>query len=259
MERPLHDIGLQFIFDEGNLHEDAVLQSLHEAGIQIIEQQRSFEWKKYQITGRIDGKIKDDENIIPIEIKSFNDWNWKAINSVGDMFKSKALYMKKYPAQLTLYLIMDEKEEGLFILKNKMNGLLKQIPLKLDFDYAESLIKKAERINAHIQAGTLPDRILYDDNISGTCPFAHLCLPDVDHKANLIDDPELEIKLDRRWELKEAKDEYEELDKVIKNDLKGKSEVVVGKWQIKGKWVEKNIPAKVASVIKYWDCRIRQI
>ena len=212
MERPLHDIGLQFIFDEGNLHEDAVLRDLREAGIRIIEQQRSFEWKKYQITGSIDGKIQDDGNIIPIEIKSFSQWNWNAINSAEDMFKSKAVYMKKYPAQLTLYLIMDEKETGLFILKNKINGLLKQIPLKLDFAYAETLIQKAERINAHIKAGTLPDRIPYDDNISGNCPFAHICLPDHKHEATLLDDPELESKLDRRGELKSLKDEFEEIE-----------------------------------------------
>lgn len=259
MERPLHDIRLQFIFDEGNLHEAAVLQTLREAGIQIIEQQRYFEWKKYQITGSIDAKIKDNDNIIPIEIKSFSDLNWKAINSVEDMFKSKALYIKKYPAQLTFYLIMDEKEEGMFILKNKTNGLLKQIPMKLDFEYAESIIQKAERINAHVRDQTLPDRIPYDDNISGVCPFSHICLPDVEHKASLIDDPELEIKLDRRGELKALKDEFEEIEKEIKHALKEKSEVICGKWLIKGRWIERNVPAKEAHVLKYWETRIKEL
>jgi hypothetical protein len=259
MERPLHDIGLQFIFDDGNLHEDAVLKDLREAGIVVIEQQRSFEWKKYQITGSIDAKIKDNGNIIPIEIKSFSDWNWRAINSAEDMFKSKAVYMKKYPAQLTLYLIMDEKEDGVFILKNKVNGLLKQIPLKLDFAYAESLIQKAERVNGHIQAGTLPDRISYDDNVSGTCPFAHICLPDVDHKPTILDDPELEIQLDRRGDLLSLRSEFEELDKEIKAKLKEVSEAVIGKWMVKGKLIEKNMPAKEAYTQKYWDCRIKKI
>jgi hypothetical protein len=257
MERPLHDVGLQFIFDDGNVHEASVLRDLQGAGIKIIEQQRAFEWKKYQITGRIDGKIQDNGNIIPIEIKSFNEWNWKAINSAEDMFKSKAIYMKKYPAQLTLYLIMDEKEEGLFILKNKVNGLLKQIPLKLDFAYAESLIQKAERINAHVQAGTLPDRILYNDNISGFCPFSHICLPDVTHEATLLDDPELEIKLNRRWELKEAKDEFENLDKEIKESVKEKPSIVIGKWAISGKWIDKKELTVKAS--RYWQTSIKTL
>ncbi len=256
MERPLHDVGLQFIFDDGNIHEASVLRDLQDAGITIIEQQRGFEWKKYQITGRIDGKIRDDENIIPIEIKSFNDWNWKAINSVEDMFKSKATYMKKYPAQLTLYLIMDEKEEGLFILKNKVNGLLKQIPITLDYAYAESLIQKAERINVHVQTGTLPDRIPYDDNISGQCPFSHICLPDVTHEATLLDDPELEIKLDRRAELKEAKDEFENLDKEIKEAVKEKPNIVIGQWNISGKWIEKK--GFTVKDSKYWQTQIKK-
>ncbi len=255
MERPLHDVGLQFIFDDGNVHEVSVLRDLQDAGIIIIEQQRAFEWKKYQITGRIDGKIKDEDKIIPIEIKSFNDWNWKAINSIEDMFKSKATYMKKYPAQITLYLIMDEKEEGLFILKNKVNGLLKQIPITLDYVYAESLIQKAERVNAHVQAGTLPDRIPYDDNISGQCPFSHICLPDVTHEATLLDDPELEIKLDRRAELKEAKDEFENLDKEIKEAVKEKPNIIIGQWNISGKWIEKKPFVMPAS--KYWQTSIK--
>ncbi len=257
MERPLHDVGLQFIFDDGNVHEASVLRDLQEAGIKIIEQQRAFEWKKYQITGRIDGKIQDNGDIIPIEIKSFNDWNWKAINSAEDMFKSKAIYMKKYPAQLTLYLIMDEKESGLFILKNKVNGLLKQISLKLDFTYAESLIQKAERVNTHIQTGTLPDRIPYDDNTCGFCSFSHICLPDVTHEATLIDDPELEIKLDRRAELKEAKDEFDNLDKEIKESVKERPNVVIGKWAISGKWVDKKGFTVKAS--RYWQTSIKVI
>lgn len=256
-ERPLHDIGLQFIFDEGNLHEDAVLKDLQNAGIKTIEQQRYFEWKKYQITGSIDTKILDDGKAIPIEIKSFSDWNWKAINSVEDMFKSKALYMKKYPAQLTLYLIMDEKEEGAFILKNKTNGLLKQIPMKLDFAYAESLIQKAERVNAFVEAGTLPEYIPYADNICGVCSFAHICLPDVTHEATLLDDPELESKLDRRGELKSLKDEFDELDKEIREVLKEKPEAIVGKWQIKGKFIEKK--EYTVSASKYWQTTIKEL
>jgi hypothetical protein len=45
-ERVLHDVGLQFVFDEGKVHEKAVLRDLEDAGIEVIEQQRPFEWKK---------------------------------------------------------------------------------------------------------------------------------------------------------------------------------------------------------------------
>lgn len=256
-EEALYDMGRQYIFDEGNLHEGAVLRTLEEAGFKLIEQQRPFEWKKYQITGTIDAKILNDGKVIPIEIKSFSDWSWRAINSIEDMLKSKAVYMRGYPAQMQLYLLLDEKEEGAFILKNKTNGFLKQIDVKLDFSFGESLIQKAERINAHIQAGTLPDRILYDDNVSGVCSFAHICLPEVTHNATLIDDPEMEIKLDRREALKSIVDEYKDLEEGIKTYFKGKPESIIGKWKITSKEVSrKGYQVKDTT---YWDTRINSL
>ncbi len=256
-EKALHDIGLQFIFDEGKIHEKAVLRDMEDAGLEVIEQQRAFSWDKYQITGRTDGKILINGDVIPFEIKSMADWTWKIINSTEDMFKAKSVYLRMYPGQLMLYELMDDKEFGIFLLKNKQTGLIKQIDVPLDFAYAESLIQKAERINAHIQAGTLPDRITYNDNISGVCPFSHICLPDVTHEATLLDDPELEIKLDRRAELKEAKDEFETLDKEIKESVKEKPSIVIGKWAISGKWVDKK--EFTVKAIRYWQTQIKKL
>lgn len=254
-EKALHDVGLQFIFDEGNIHETAVLRDLQDAGIRVIEQQRAFFWDKYQITGHIDGKIVDDGLVIPCEVKSMSDWAWKATNSVEDMVKSKSVYMRQYPAQLNLYLIMDEKEVGLFLLKNKQTGLLKQVELHLDYEYTETLIKKAERINAYIANGTLPDRIT-DTNICEFCAYSHICLPDVEHRATLLDDPELEAKLDRRWQLKEAKDEFDQLDKEIKESLKERPNSVVGSWMVTGKWIDKKQFTVPAS--RYWQTTIKK-
>jgi hypothetical protein len=79
----------------------------------------------------------------------------------------------------------------------------------------------------------------------------------VTHGATLIDDPELEIKLDRRGELKTSKDEFDDLDKDIKQGLKEKPEVIIGKWKIQGKWVEKKSFTMPSS--KYWDCRIKEL
>lgn len=256
-DRVLHDVNLQFIFDDGNLHEEGVLKDLKEAGFKIIEQQRAFEWKKYQITGMIDAKVLDGDKAIPIEIKSFNPHIWEKVNSVQDMQRSKFVFLRKYPAQLTLYLIMDEKEEGLFILKNKVNGRLKQIPIFLDYEYAEGLIQKAERINLHVQAGTLPERIPWEDGACEYCPFGHICLPSHEEKGTLLNDPELELKLDRRGELKPLVDEFNELDKEIKEKLKEIPEVVIGNWIIKGKWIDKKEYTVQAS--RYWQMQIRPL
>src|SRR3990167_11025677 len=42
----LHDVGLQYIFDEGNRSEDITMQELNEAGIPIFEGQRHFKYDK---------------------------------------------------------------------------------------------------------------------------------------------------------------------------------------------------------------------
>ena len=58
-EKSLHNASLQSIFDLGNDFEAIVLKELAEAGVSIIEQQRSFEWKEYQITGHVDGASRN--------------------------------------------------------------------------------------------------------------------------------------------------------------------------------------------------------
>ena len=256
-DKALHDVGLQFIFGEGKIHEKAVLRDLEDAGLEVIEQQRAFEWKQYAITGHIDGKIQNNGNIIPFEIKSMSDWAWKSTNTLEDMTKSKAIYMRQYPAQLNLYLIMDEKEVGLFILKNKQSGLLKQIEVRLDYDYTESLIKKAERINGHLANNSLPDRISLDVGACEWCAYTHICLPEHKHEATLLDDPELEGKLDRRGSLKPIFDEYQDLDKEIREKAREKPEVVIGKWKLIGKWIEKKEYTVKAG--KYWQTTIKAL
>lgn len=125
-EKALHDTKLQMIFDMGRAVEDLVMQDLREAGFMIVEQQRPFAWDKYQITGSIDFKIAIDGQVYPCEVKSAAPHAFESVNSVSDMLKHKWAYMRKYPAQLTLYLLMDNKERGVFIFKNKSTGELKE-------------------------------------------------------------------------------------------------------------------------------------
>jgi len=177
-EKGLYDARLQMIFDMGKAVEDMVCQDLKEAGFTIVEQQRPFSWPQYQITGSIDFKLAIDGQTYPAEIKSAAPHPFASINSVEDMLKHKYPYMRRYPAQLTLYLLMDGKEKGLFLFKNKSSGELKEIWMDLDYEFAESLVQKAEVINNHVAGGTLPEPIEYQDDICGECAFAHICLPE---------------------------------------------------------------------------------
>jgi len=241
-EKTLHDAHLQMIFDMGKMVEDSVMQDLREAGFTIVEQQRPFSWVKYQITGSIDCKIAIDGKAYPTEIKSAAPYSFDSINSIEDMRRHKWHYMRKYPAQLTLYLLMDGKERGLFIFKNKSTGGLKEIWLDLEYDFAESLIKKAEAINKHVADGTLPEPMEYQEDACGGCPFLHICLPErIGKEVEVVEDSRLLELLDRYAELKPMAKEYEDVDNEVKKLVEGKEKLLVGNWFVQGHWQERTI------------------
>lgn len=257
-EKILHDIGLQYIFMEGNNHEKMVMRLLQDAGFTIIEQQRPFDWKKYLISGHIDGKILENNHVYPFEIKGYAPATWQKLNTIDDFHKNPHYYVRKVPAQLNLYLLMDEKEQGLFILKNKLSGELKEIPMSLDYDLGEELVKKAESINEHVANETVPDCIPYDEEICGECPFIHICLPDVKRDAlELQTDPELEENLSRYFELKPLKAEYDKLDKKLKGQFKEQEKVVIGDYLITGSLVARK--GFTVEATEYWKTKIQKL
>ena len=191
-EKIMHDARHQMIFDLGRMFEDITMNDLREAGFNILEQQRPFSWPKYNITGSIDGKLLIDGEAIPMEIKSASPYSFKSINSVEDMRRHKWHYMRKYPAQLTLYMFMDNKERGVFIFKNKSTGQIKDIWLDLDYALGEKLLRKAEAINSHIAEGTLPGPMEYSEEICTDCPYVHICLPErIGTEVEVVDDERL--------------------------------------------------------------------
>jgi len=241
--RMLHDVGLQRIFDEGNLHEDALLRALAAAGIKVTEQQRAYEWPKFELTGRIDGKLSVDGAYVPIELKSCSPNVFAGLRDVKpeDMIKSKYPWVRKYPAQLLLYCMMEGVDTGLIVFKNKQTGEKLQKVFSLDdraLEYIEGILKKLESVNAHVKAGTEPPVALIDDCKS--CPFAKTaCFPGQDYGPgiDILQDPELEVKLARRGELQETAKEFEALDKEIKEGFRGRT-AVVGEWMIESKAYE---------------------
>jgi len=263
-ERALYDARVQMIFDMGRAVEDMVFQDLREAGFTIVEQQRPFSWAKYQITGAIDFKLAIDGKVYPTEVKSAAPHPFASINSVVDMLKHKYLYMRKYPAQLTLYLLMDGKEEGLFIFKNKSSGEVKEIWMDLDYDFAESLVQKAETVNKHVAEGTLPAPMDYDENICQECPFAHICIPDrIGKEVEITQDGELLELVNRYMELKPGAKEYDEVNERINKLVQGREKILVGDYFIEGKWqtrkvykVPDDVKAKYEDTSQSWQKNI---
>ena len=237
-ERELHDARVQLIFDEGNNQERIVLRDLAEAGVEIIEQQSAWEWSQYKISGHIDGTYIEDHVAFPVEIKSMSPNIFEGVNIFEDFKKHP--WTRVYMAQITLYMLFKNIDKGIFILKNKSTGELKQITVDLDFELGEAILKAAETINAHIAAGTLPECI-QDREVCKKCPFKLVCLPEIDFGVELKiqDNPAFESKVDRYLSIKETAKEATALWDEIKDYAKetaekGELNIICGKYKIVG-------------------------
>lgn len=256
-EKSLHDVRLQMVFDMGREIEEIVLKELREAGFQVHEGQRAFKDSNYQITGTIDGMLILNGDAIPLEIKSASPYAFDSINTVEDIRHHRYPYMRRYLSQVTLYCLLSNKERAILLFKNKVTGQLKEIEVPLDYELGETLLKRAEAINAHVIKGTLPDPIPYDEMLCGECGYKHICLPEVTGIEVEVDTGELAELLDRLEALKDAKKEYEDIDGQVKKLCEGREKVLAGSWLVTGKYMERKSYTVEGGT--YWRRTVRKV
>lgn len=226
-------------FREGDMQERAVLRDLSDAGIDVIEQQSTFEWKEYKLRGHVDGAIIVDGKAVPLEIKSCAPSVFSIIHTWEDLDKKP--WLKGYKAQITVYMLFKNIDWGILLFKDKSSGLWKQINVKLDYELGEAAIKTAEEINKHVAAGTLPDKIT-DIDTCQDCQFSLICQPDVNfgEPLKVQDDPEFEAKIDRYLGMKDSADDCKKLYDGLKEKMRASANnnalnLVVGKYRLTAK------------------------
>ena len=157
---------------------------------------------------------KRDTVLGPAEIKTMSSIQYKKITSIEAMRESR--WHKKYIDQLSIYTFGTDFECGFFILINKGNLYdYRVLPLPLDLELIDQLSAKATAINAHVDAGTFPDKINDPDECL-ECPFAHICCPDYKSGGNFkaIDDAaDLVAVLEDVERLRPAGKEFKEAEK----------------------------------------------
>lgn len=235
-EQKPHDVGLQNIFDLGNTLEEHTINNIKEAGYEILTPTvRSWNIDKPYITGREDIRIKDENGeLLPVEIKGLSPFEWEKLNTIEDFFKSKKAYIRGYPAQLQIYMLKFGKEKGFFALTNKLTGETKFIEMDFDYEYAESLLQKAERIYKALETETPPEAC-EDISSCENCSLAHICGDCRRVPADIDLDEELDALINRKQELAAAKKEYEAVDKEIKAKVGEREKVITGQYLIERK------------------------
>jgi len=238
-ERRMPSPELQAIFEKGRMEEEHAVAQLRLAGVDVTEQQRPFEDKATQITGHIEGTLSFGDTSYLFEIKGLHPYQWGRMNEWRDFLKHP-IYCR-YPAQGQLYLYLAEQTEMIFIIVDKGTGAMKIFPMEIDYDYCEELLQKAEAINKHVAAGTLPECREWDEKICGMyCDFFHICQPDMQGSGmNIMDNEVLEGNLERRSELAAAHREYVDVDKAVSKVIKGVKDAIVGRFVLDGKWVDR--------------------
>lgn len=233
--RPATTLPLKKIFRASGEWETPNLQLIQNAGIRVVEQGRSYQWPKYQISAVIDAKIQIEEIRIngkairlPLEHKALSPNTFRTVAKIkeegGSLLNARYDWMKKYPAQLQIYDLLDSAPGGVWFFFEKVTGDYFFWIAPLDLEYAESLISRAARANEAVRDGVIPEPVRKD--LCEECDFAATsCFVGKDFGEGYeiaIDRADLNEKARRLLELKPLHKEYEDLDEDFKAIVRGK-------------------------------------
>lgn len=245
---------LQSIFDQGHLQHSLLKHELWDAGWELVESERAETWDKFELTGRIDGKVVrqgQSRPRFPIELKSSSPQIFASLTrckTVEDLLDQRLIWIRHYPAQLMLYLLLMNQDAGILLVKDKSSGLKHQINAYLSYSYAEHILKSLEEVNQRVAAREPPPAVRVE--ACGRCEFQNsVCFTGKDYGPGfeILQDPELEAKLNRWWILKKPAKEWMNTDEELK-DLFRRRNAQAGDYLITskiGKTTVHKIPAEV--------------
>jgi|GEM_PF-5872072 len=137
------------IFAEGDLHEQAARRQMSSMGIDLIHVQREVVGP-HNITGHIDGVIRDEDGEIVAEIKSVHPALWEKHRTLDDMLASSSPWIAAYPTQLCLYEYGVGTDRGVFVLRNKGTGQLRFVDCPRDENLVRASIDRAAYVEGWI-------------------------------------------------------------------------------------------------------------
>jgi hypothetical protein len=257
---------LQAIFEEGDAQEEIIARQLTKDGWGVIELERPNKvWPDLQISGRIDREVTipkavaeglglDSRTHYIGEFKTMSGPSFEKATSIAAMAGAHQPWLRSYPTQLVMYLWLEGRPAGIFILKCKQTNEFRFLPMHMDewIGLAANAVERCKEVNAHIAAGTLPPVTGYEQAVCGRCRVRSACLPgEAGPGADVILDEAMVEELQRRDDLAAAAAQYKESDEYVKSQIKalagGKAGLwICQDWELEVKLVAKHFKAKPA-------------
>jgi hypothetical protein len=228
----------------------------------VIGQQERFTLKdrkgRIAISGKVDARIAVHDRRAPLEIKAWSPFLVDRIETFADLFDNP--WTRGGAHQLLAYLYGAAEPFGFLLLDRSGLPLLLPVELEAHLDRVEDFLTKAERVIDHVQAGTLPDYLPDDPSECKRCPwFGGVCNPPLSATgAVVLTDPELEAQLTRREEIKSIGKEFLDVDRAVKDKLRGVVNGIVGPFSITGKWSKQSTLELPADLKKQYTRTIAQ-
>jgi len=273
-----HDYTLQSIFNEGNLHEPAIIQEIMDdcarlgEGWNFVGQQQDFHDRDMNVSGHVDGilivpgnqyagscRIRGEYTKHPVEIKTMSPHIWDSIHTDMDILYHSRPYVQGYYGQLQAYLYLSASESGFWVLKNKLTGMRKYVPTILDYDYCDEMFKRVARINKAVKENIVPEKIM-DDKYCENCAFRTVCLGDKVFEIPKINNERLLEAIISKEEWAPAKQKYGEACDTIKEECSKSEEKKfrVGNFRIT-RCLTREKEIQTYTRKEYWTNRIRMI
>lgn len=254
-------------FERGKEREAAVNMRLLRIGpraadpFEVVEGQRRFEVHDRDgvllITGKIDGRLSfKRRRTRPVyEVKSGQAV--ARVETLEDLDRGK--WTRHYLDQLLVYLFSENEPDGVLILDQPGMPLFLDVHLEDHLERAEAFLREARMaIDARTGKGPVPP---FTEKLSlcETCPhLGKTCAPPVDYGAGLqvCSDPDLIQAAEIRKANAEAAKLFLAADKELKEAMRGKPQILVGPYILRGKpgkLTSYNVPAEIKEKYKKVD------
>lgn len=185
--RPKITVRQKKIFRIGEEWEDPNFSFLKKAGVPVRAAAQSFYWPELNISGRLDGiawikhPLNGKEIEIPAEHKTCSPNSFSAIKKIkgqgGSLVSARQHWLRKYPAQIMMYMLFKEYDYGLWYFFEKVTGQDLFWICELDYEYTEQCLRRAERCNENAEKGIIPTPVFKD--LCHGCDFElTMCFPD---------------------------------------------------------------------------------